>query len=364
MCGRCRCSLRPDDLLRACHVPTSSVRHVDISRYRPMYNVSPGSYLPVLRRDDGGDDGYSVAVHCMKWGLVSSFTKKDEKPDHYRMFNARSESIGEKPSFRRLIPKNRCLVAVDGFYEWKKGPKKQPYYIHSKDDHPLVFAALYDSWKNAEGEILYTFTILTTESSSALQWLHDRMPVILGDKTSIDVWLNGSSNANYNAVLNPYENPDLIWYPVSSAMNKASFDGPECFQEIKLIEQCNPITNFFSKKGTGGDGEKSRNIVKTSVEKSDVTDHKYSSIMEPETQNRLKLYSTRKSDSETQTKSDVSTYTRSETKVGGKRDIEEILADSKPNANEAGKATQTSVKENSKVKSRAKKQATLGLYFT
>ncbi|KAH9612955.1 hypothetical protein KSS87_003586 [Heliosperma pusillum] len=320
MCGRCRCSLRPDDIPRACHVPTSSVRHVDFNRYRPMYNVSPGSYLPVLRRDDGGDQGYSAAVHCMKWGLIPSFAKKDDKPDHYRMFNARSESIGDKASFRRLIPKNRCLVPVEGFYEWKKGPKKQPYYIHLKDDHPLVFAALYDSWKNAEGEILYTFTILTTESSSTLQWLH--------------------------------------------VMNKASFDGPECIKEIVLKEQSNPITNFFSKKRTGEDREESSKIVKSSLKESTDTDLKYG-IMEPEMQNSLKLSSTGKSDSETETetKSDVSTCTpTSETKVGGKRNIEEFLTNLKPNFNEVSKPTQTSVKK-SKAKDGVKKQATLSSYF-
>nr|GMD18748.1 embryonic stem cell-specific 5-hydroxymethylcytosine-binding protein [Ipomoea batatas] len=97
----------------------------------------------------------------MKWGLIPSFTKKNEKPDHYKMFNARSESIKEKASFRRLLPKNRCLVAVEGFYEWKKaGSKKQPYYIHFKDGRPLVFAALFDSWKNAEGGSPYSFITL------------------------------------------------------------------------------------------------------------------------------------------------------------------------------------------------------------
>ena len=105
--------------------------------YRPSYNVAPGSYMPVLRREKDG-----VAVHCMKWGLVPGFTKKTDKPDFFKMvktllfwfyiclsslipvlrywsyflqFNARSESIAEKASFRRLLPKNRCLVAVDGY---------------------------------------------------------------------------------------------------------------------------------------------------------------------------------------------------------------------------------------------------------
>ncbi|KAK9747840.1 hypothetical protein RND81_02G018100 [Saponaria officinalis] len=360
MCGRCRCTLRPADLPRACHLSDAGVRHVDVDRYRPMYNVSPGSYLPVLRRESGGDEGYTAAVHCMKWGLIPSFTKKDEKPDHYRMFNARSESIGEKASFRRLIPNNRCLVAVEGFYEWKKGPKKQPYYIHLKDERPLVFAALYDSWKNAEGELLYTFTILTTESSSNLQWLHDRMPVILGDKASTDMWLNGSSDTKLNAVLKPYENSDLAWYPVSSVMNKASFDGPECIKEIVLKEQqLNPITKFFSKRT--GDEKEPSNIVKSLPEESTATDVK-DNIQEPEVQKGSKLFSSA-GKSDTETKFDVSTHTpRSEIKVEGKRDFEEFLADSKPKNNQADIKPQMTLKK-SKVKGATEKQAKLSSYF-
>ncbi|KAG5017770.1 hypothetical protein JHK82_023370 [Glycine max] len=230
MCGRARCTLRADDVPRACHRSTSPTRTLHIDRYRPAYNVSPGFDVPVVRRDDAsGGEGY--VLQCMKWGLIPSFTKKTEKPDHYRMFNARSESIDEKASFRRLLPKSRCLVAVEGFYEWKKdGSKKQPYYIHFKDGRPLVFAALYDSWQNSEGETLYTFTIVTTSSSSALQWLHDRMPVILGSKESTDIWLS-SSASSFKSVMKPYEESDLVWYPVTSAMGKASFDGPECIKE-------------------------------------------------------------------------------------------------------------------------------------
>ncbi|CAA6659839.1 unnamed protein product [Spirodela intermedia] len=204
MCGRGRCTLRPEEVARACCVG-------NLTPYRPSYNVSPG------QGEEGGGESSPVLV-CMKWGLVPSFTKKTDKPDHYRMFNARSESIREKASFRRLIPKNRCLVAMEGFYEWKKdGSKKQPYYIYFKDGRPLV---------------VYTFTILTTCSSSALQWLHDRMPVILGDKTSIDIWLNGSASEVDSVAGRPYEGPDLVWHPVTAAMGKPSFDGPECVKEI------------------------------------------------------------------------------------------------------------------------------------
>ncbi|KAL8516549.1 hypothetical protein ACS0TY_014988 [Phlomoides rotata] len=249
MCGRGRCTLRPDDFVRASHLNGRPTRHLNMDRYRSSYNVAPGFNVPVVRQDDEGD-GNGVVLHCMKWGLVPSFTKKNEKADHFKMFNARSESIREKASFRRLIPKNRCLVSFEGFYEWKKdGSRKQPYYIHFKDGRPLVFAALFDSWKSSEGEVLYTFTIITTKSSSSLEWLHDRMPVILGNKESTDCWLNDSSSANLDKLLKPYEETDLAWYPVTPAMGKLSFDGPDCIKEIKVkMEETKTISQFFLKK--------------------------------------------------------------------------------------------------------------------
>lgn len=246
MCGRARCTLRPDDFPRACHLSGRPVRHLNMDGYRPSYNVAPGFNVPVVRRDDDGDSN-GVVLHCMKWGLIPSFTKKTEKPDYFRMFNARSESLREKASFRRLLPKNRCLVSVEGFYEWKKdGKKKQPYYIHFKDGRSLVFAALFDSWKNSE-EVIYTFTIVTTSSSSGLEWLHDRMPVILGDKESTYLWLNDAFSSNLDKIFKPYEESDLAWYPVTPAMGKLSWNGPECIKKVKA-EETKSISHFFSTK--------------------------------------------------------------------------------------------------------------------
>ncbi|XP_042042221.1 abasic site processing protein HMCES-like isoform X1 [Salvia splendens] len=241
MCGRGRCTLRADCIAQACRFNSRPIRHVDMDRYRPSYNVAP-----VVRLDDGGGDG--VVSHCMKWGLVPSFTKETDEIDHCKMFNARCESIRDDPSLRRLLPKNRCLVSFEGFYEWKKDDcTKQPYYVHFKDGRPLVFAALFDSWKNSEGETLYTFTIITTSSSSSLEWLHDRMPVILGSKESTDWWLDDSSLSNLDKILKPYEETDLAWYPVTPAIDEISFDGPECIKEVKL-EETKTISQFFSKK--------------------------------------------------------------------------------------------------------------------
>ncbi|KAK4374824.1 hypothetical protein RND71_005501 [Anisodus tanguticus] len=282
MCGRARCTLRPDDFSRACHLNGRPLRHLDMNRYRPAYNVSPGFNVPVVRREfEPNDEG--AVLHCMKWGLVPSFTKKTEKTDHYRMFNARSESIKEKASFRRLVPKNRCLVAVEGFYEWKKdGSKKQPYYIHFKDARPLVLAALFDSWKNPEGEVLYTFTILTTSVSSSLEWLHDRMPVILGNKDAADMWLSGSPSSNIDTLLKPYGESDLAWYPVTPAMGKPSFDGPECIKELQLkANETRSISQFFSKKGDR-DPQEQKSHIKVAEEEPLNADQTQSLKPEPE----------------------------------------------------------------------------------
>ncbi|CAK9140871.1 unnamed protein product [Ilex paraguariensis] len=392
MCGRCRYTLRADDISRACHLNGPPVRSVDMDRYRPSYNVSPGSNLPVVRRDDGSD-GQGAVLHCMKWGLIPSFTKKTDKPDHYKMFNARTESICEKPSFRRLVPKNRCLVAIEGFYEWKKdGSKKQPYYIHFKDGRPLVLAALYDSWKNLEGETYYTFTILTTSSSSALNWLHDRMPVILGDKGSTDMWLTSAASTKFDAILKPYEQPDLVWYPVTPAMGKPSFDGPECIKEIQLkAEETNTISKFFSKKGIKSEQQSYvKNThdahIKTSQLKSlkeepetpGCTD-KPKRLEEPETQDSTGKPKRLKEEPETEegiyhqsfqslpvedkddSKPNVSALWREgTTDFQSKRGYEEFLADTKLSTNETAKLSASPMRKKEKA---GDKQPTLFSYF-
>ncbi|KAJ4847959.1 hypothetical protein Tsubulata_012173 [Turnera subulata] len=376
MCGRARCSLRVDDIPRACHRTSAPSRTIDADRYRPSYNVSPGFNLPVLRREDGATDGDAYSIHCMRWGLIPGFTKKTEKPDFYRMFNARSESVGEKASFRRLLPKNRCLVAVEGipchnlkvffrFYEWKKdGSKKQPYYIHFKDGRPLVFAALYDSWKNSEGEILYTFTILTTSSSSGLQWLHDRMPVVLGDKGAADTWLDGSSS-KFDVVLQPYEGPDLVWYPVTAAMGKPSFDGPECIKEIRVkTEDKSTISKFFSRKSTPikeeqesnpGEGSTCNKSVKTVLP--ETVKEESASHEKSETSSVSKM-------PDHELNSDVSELSHGEeTKCKTKRNHDELAADSKLNTDKSHQLLSTPARKKPNIKSGADKQPTLLSFF-
>ncbi|CAI8584480.1 unnamed protein product [Vicia faba] len=349
MCGRTRCSLRADDIPRACHRTTAPTRLLHIDRYVPSHNVSPGFNMPVVRRDEAAESEGHV-VHCMKWGLIPSFTKKTDKPDHYKMFNARSESIDEKASFRRLLPKNRCLVAVEGFYEWKKdGSKKQPYYIHFKDGRPLVFAALYDSWQNSEGEILYTFTIVTTSSSSAFQWLHDRMPVILGDKNSTDTWL--SSTSSFKSVMKPYEESDLAWYPVTPAMGKPSFNGPECIKEIQVKTEGNtPISKFFSRKVAEDEDTKPEH--KTLFHEPVKTEQAKDLSEEAKTE-----------EGESDLKPSGSSPSQNVTKFPIKREYVAISSDLKPSLANNDKSSANPAKKKEKTKTADDKQPTLFSYF-
>ncbi|MBA0875401.1 hypothetical protein Goshw_012419 [Gossypium schwendimanii] len=378
MCGRARCTLRADDIPRACHRNDGPIRHVNMDRYRPSYNVGPGMNFPVVRRDDGSNtDGAGIVLHCMKWGLIPSFTKKSDKPDFFKMFNARSETVCEKASFRRLLPKSRCLVAVEGygtkdeavtlvrFYEWKKDvSKKQPYYIHFKDGRPLVFAALYDSWENSEGEALssysglceklHTFTILTTSASSTFQWLHDRMPVILGDKGSTDAWLNGSKT---DMLLKPYENPDLVWYPVTPAIGKLSFEGPECVKEVPLkTQEKNSISKFFSTRKVKKEQES--NMEQSVCDESVKTNLLNNLKEEPRsTDDRLASLT----DKDHDLKSNVPVPSLGDVgKSQAKRDYEELLADTKPSKDEIETSP---ARKKGNIKGGGDKQPTLFSYF-
>jgi len=134
-------------------------------------NISPGQPAPVIFDLDG-----RKAVE-MQWGLVPSWAK-DVKIGA-KMFNARSETLDEKPSFRSLLKRKRCLVPTSGFYEWKKEEVKVPYMIKVRDQEYFAMAGLYDVWQGGDGSVLSTFTIVTTAAARAMADLHDRMPVIV-----------------------------------------------------------------------------------------------------------------------------------------------------------------------------------------
>jgi putative SOS response-associated peptidase YedK len=146
------------------------------------------------------------------------------------MINARSESIAEKPSFRDAFRKRRCLVLADGWYEWQVAPGgKQPWFIRMKDARPFAFAGLWERWKDpADGSLLESCTIATTDASASIRRIHDRMPVVLAE-ADWDRWLDPaySDAGQLQALLRPFEPAALEAWMVSRAVNAPKNQGPE-----------------------------------------------------------------------------------------------------------------------------------------
>jgi len=218
---------------------------------QPDYNVAPTKavYTVVSRSGTGPqDEPASKAerpagrqLRVMRWGLVP-FWAKDAKIGS-RMINARSETIAEKPAFRRAFAKRRCLVPADGYYEWQPQPSgpKQPIYITRADGRPLAFAGLYELWRDPavsrddEDAWLWTTTIITTSAPDELGMIHDRMPMII-DPAGWTDWLDpvNSDIADLRALLTPAAASGLNAYPVSVAVNSVRNNGP------RLIEPALP----------------------------------------------------------------------------------------------------------------------------
>lgn len=146
--------------------------------------------LPVICSNDPG------TISLLTWGLIPFWVKDSKQAGDIRMktFNARSETLADKPSFRNSLHRKRCLVLANGFYEWHTAEKSRiPYYIGLRDQPIIALAGLYDQWINPEsGEMLYTFTIITTRANPMMEEIHNlkkRMPVILS-VDSEQLWLD------------------------------------------------------------------------------------------------------------------------------------------------------------------------------
>jgi putative SOS response-associated peptidase YedK len=181
---------------------------------QPRYNVAPTQQIDVVYRDDG-----ERKFAKMRWGLIPFWWKKpaSEAPS---TFNARAETVAEKPFFRASYNKTRCIIPASGFYEWVnrgKDQPKQPFYISAKDEKPLLFAGLWSPWKDVETEEdRLTATIIVTKANDTLSDIHDRMPVIL-DPDDVKPWLNGALGSE---LLEPAPEEKLTYWPVSTRVNK------------------------------------------------------------------------------------------------------------------------------------------------
>ena len=149
-------------------------------------DVRPSNTAPIIRLHEG----QRLALPA-RWGLIPSWSKDDKIAQH--TFNARAETVAEKPSFRAAFKRRRCIVPVSAFVEWRAIPgekKKQKLRFASPEQHPLALAGLWEHWQRLEtGESVETYTIITTTANDFMAPIHDRMPVILG-QGDWDAWLD------------------------------------------------------------------------------------------------------------------------------------------------------------------------------
>jgi putative SOS response-associated peptidase YedK len=192
------------------------------------YNVCPTDTIDVVKSRDG-----KPALAPMRWGLIPWWWKKSKK-EAPATFNARAESIADKPMFRDAFKRSRCIIPASGYYEWKATPAgKQPYYITAADGSVLSIAGLWDQWKDTEtGEHLHSCTIVVTAANAFARAIHDRMPVLLGPD-QIGAWVSGSAGAE---LLHPAPDGMLRMWPVSKRVNKSTTEGddPTLIEEITL----------------------------------------------------------------------------------------------------------------------------------
>jgi putative SOS response-associated peptidase YedK len=222
MCGRFFRHTPREELAAAFR---AELGHTDTE---PGYNVAPGQSIITVRFNAKTNER---TLDDLRWGLIPSFAKDPKIA--WRTINARAETIDSAPLFRRAFEKRRCLIAVDGFFEWKaQGKKKQPYAIALPSRKPFALAGLWEGWQEPEtGEWIRTCTIITTEANKQLGAIHDRMPVILSEE-DYGAWLGEepAEKERLKPLLRPYEGELLIW-PVSSRMNKAeNAEGPEVLE--------------------------------------------------------------------------------------------------------------------------------------
>ncbi|WP_242917400.1 SOS response-associated peptidase [Pontibacter liquoris] len=219
MCGRYSVAPKPKGDSKAARLLAQSMKE-------GRFNAAPSQALPVITNEQPDQ------VQFFSWGL-QPFWAKDAKAVK-RSINARAETLTEKPSFRKLLTSKRCLVPADGFFEWQVTPQgKVPHRILLKNEELFSFAGLWDEWLDrGTGEVLHTYTIITTEANEVVRPIHDRMPVILSPEAE-ELWLDEhESQEELLSLLHPFQAEQMKAYPVSPLVNSPLNDVPEVLNSL------------------------------------------------------------------------------------------------------------------------------------
>lgn len=203
--------------------------HVDGNTYVARYNSAPGQQLPVITNFLPKELSYFY------WGLLPPWAKDPKLAFH--MINARGESLQEKPAFEDAFREKRCLIPADGFFEWKKqGKQKIPYHIRLRSQEMFAFAGLWEEWKDEEGRVKNTFSIVTTQANQIMKPLHHRMPVILPKELEQE-WLENNNEDDLQKMLLPFDTSKMEAFEVSPLVNNAKNEGQKLIEPYSSAKQ-------------------------------------------------------------------------------------------------------------------------------
>lgn len=223
MCGRYALTLPPQAV-------RGFFRYVEQPNFPPRFNIVPSQPVAVvyLCKDPDGDSRRHFKL--MRWGFLPGFVK--DPKDYPLVFNIRSETLRQKPSFRSAFKRRRCIFPADAFYEWQRLSQRKgdsrPHLIRRRDGAPLALAGLYETWTGPNGEEVDTAAIVTTAANRTTSLLHPRLPAILAE-ADFDLWLDpdeGAADAAF-ALLHPPAEDVLEFFEIGPAVNKADHDSSE-----------------------------------------------------------------------------------------------------------------------------------------
>lgn len=252
MCGRYASTRRPEDLIDEFDVLETMVEEP----LPPSYNVAPTDevYAVLERparpaREEGEQDKPQCRqLRTVRWGLVPSWAK--DAGIGSRLINARMETLGEKPAFRKAFAARRCLLPADGYFEWyptdqkdaRGKPRKQPFFIRPKGGGTLAMAGLYEIWRDPDlpeddpHRFLWSCTVITTAAEDELGHIHDRMPLMV-EPERWGEWLDPTHPTDSLLDLLVPASPGLLEaYPVSPAVGNVRNNGPELLEPLPLEE--------------------------------------------------------------------------------------------------------------------------------
>ncbi|WP_167105117.1 SOS response-associated peptidase [Mycobacterium sp. DL592] len=249
MCGRFAVTTDPALLAEKIQAIDEATAAAGESR-GANYNVAPtATVATVVRRHDEPDDTATRRVRLMRWGLVPPWVKATAEgtPENKgpMLINARAEKVTTSPAFRASAKSKRCLVPMDGYYEWKPNPdtpagkkaRKTPYFMYRADGEPLFMAGLWSVWRpEKDASPLLTCTIITTDAVGQLAEIHDRMPLIV-EEADWDRWLDPDEPAAADLLVAPPDISGLAVREVSTLVNSVRNNGPELLEPAESDNQ-------------------------------------------------------------------------------------------------------------------------------